>query len=360
MLPERPGEGKVSPPRELAYAPRMPTANLCALDALGQVIVISDGRELLVHRGSDDAPMWRRDLGADLVGLGTSTEHVLSLEADGHLRWWAFADGAVIGDCALGGNAAALAVARKASLAAVLLGGEVALVERAKEPRMIGFPGASAVAVADDGSKVAIGGESGEIRIVGAGGEPAGEGKLEGAVSSLCWSPAGFWIATSGDRVLRVAPAGGAPEHITRAEGLVIDCAAASSDGRMFAVRLGDDLALALSYPGRETVVQLRYLDRKVSGVSFGAGPILGVGLVGGDGNIIEIMSEGVRRTDTFEGRTHNRWMLSAVVKPAALGAAPPPARAPAPAADAPAPGMLKWLAIAAVVGVVAVVLSQC
>src|SRR5262249_19208389 len=80
----------------------------------------------------------------------------------------------------------------------------------------------------EEGDVLALGSGTGEVKIVRASGDPVGTSKLEGCVTSLCWSPAGFWIATSGDRVLRIAPEGGAPEHITRAGGMTPDCASAS------------------------------------------------------------------------------------------------------------------------------------
>src|SRR6202012_156020 len=115
------------------------------------------------------------------------------------------------------------------------------------------------------------------------------------------------WVATSGDRVLRVPATGGEPEHITRARDMEVDCASASTDGGMLAFRLNDTTLMALTYPAREKAVQLIYGDRKVRRLAFGKGPRLGVGLVGGDGNIADIPRGGLFRTDTFPGRTHNR-----------------------------------------------------
>ena len=151
-----------------------------------------------------------------------------------------------------------------------------------------------------------------------------------------------MWLVTTGDRVLRIGPEGGPAEPVTRAEGMTPDCVSASEDGSMFAVRLTPEIVMALAFPSRETVVQLRYLERKVSGVAFGPDRLLGVGLVGGDGNVVDIPAEQLRRTDTFPGRVHNRWLVSTVIKPGLL----PPAsgkrlsasklRAPAPSSAPP------------------------
>jgi hypothetical protein len=157
------------------------------------------------------------------------------------------------------------------------------------------------------------------VRIVSAEGDAVGARKLEAAVTSLCFNPAGFWIATSGDCVFRVAENGATSEQITRAEGATPDCVCASTDGSMLAMRLNDTLVIALALPSRDTVVQLGYMDRKVAGVAFGPGRLLGIGLLGGDGNVVDIPAKQLRRTDTFEGRPHNSWLVNTVIKPEAL-----------------------------------------
>jgi WD40 repeat protein len=350
----------------------MPAPNLCAFDASGRVIVISDGRQVLVHGGSDEAPLWKRDLDADLVGLAAAGDAVATLESSGKVSFWAIDGGAPLGVVTVLGSPTALSAARERARFAAVLPGGVAVVERGGEPRIIALEGASAAAFTDDGARLAVGAASGEVKIVTAAGDPVGTSRLDGAVTSLCWSSAGMWIVTTGDRVLRLAPEGGPPEPITRAGGMAPDCVSASGDGTMLAVRLTPEIVMALAYPSKETVVQLRYIERTVSGVAFGPGRLLGVGLVGGDGNIVDIPAEQLRRTDTFPGRTHNRWLVSTMIKPgllppatgkpigAAKGTAVAGPRAGTALPAKPRSTSAVWLGIAALLVVVAVVLSRC
>lgn len=301
----------------------MPAQNLFAYDPKGRVLVVFDGNELLVHHGADEAPKWRHIVDAELVGLGAGGDTVISLEIQGKLTFWSSADGASLETIALGEAASALAVTRDGSACAIVVADAILVASRGKEPRKLAAVGATVAAWSRDGARLSVGDASGTVRIVSAAGDAVGALKLEAAVTSLCFSPAGFWIATCGDCVFRVAENGATGEQITRAEGATPDCVCASTDGSMFAVRLNETLVIALALPSRDTVVQLGYLDRKVAGVAFGPGRLLGVGLLGGDGNIVDIPAKQLRRTDTFQGRPHNRWEVSTVIKPEALPAGP-------------------------------------
>ncbi|MEP7122643.1 MAG: WD40 repeat domain-containing protein [Byssovorax sp.] len=305
----------------------MPTPNLFAYDPIGSVLVVIDEREVLVHRGADEAPKWKRRADGDLVGLGAGGDTVITLENKGKLTFFGGADGAVIEAVELGKEALSLAVTRNGSKCAVVVTDAVSIVCRETAPVEIAAAGATAAAWSRDGARLAVGHASGTVRIFSAAGEEVGATRLEEPVTSLCFSPAGFWLATGGDRVFRVAEDGSSVEQITRAGGMKPDCVCASTDGSMLAVRLSDTVMIALALPSRETVVQLSYMERTIAGVAFGPDRLLGVGLVGGDGNIVDVQEKQLRRTDTFEGRAHNRWLVSTVIKPEVLPE--PPARAP-------------------------------
>lgn len=346
----------------------MPAPNLFAYDPIGSVLVVFDGKELLVHRGADEAPKWKHAVDADLAGLGAGGDTVISLETQGKLTFWSGDDGASLETIALGEAASALAVTRNGSACAVVVADAITVASRGKEPHKIAAPGATAAAWSRDGARLAIGDAAGSVRIVSAAGDAVGAIKLEAAVTSLCFSPAGFWIATCGDCVFKVAENGATSEQITRAEGATPDCVCASTDGSMFAVRLNETLVIALALPSRDTVVQLNYMDRQIAGVAFGPGRLLGVGLLGGDGNIVDIPGKQLRRTDTFQGRTHNRWMVSTVIKPEALpsGAAGSgirsAANAPPETTGASLAGLsiTGWLGIVGALVALAVALSFC
>jgi WD40 repeat protein len=302
----------------------MSTPNLFAYDPIGTVLVVADDKEVLVHRGADEAPKWRHRVDGDLVGLGAGGDTVITLENKGKIIFWSGADGAVLETIALGKEATSLAVTRNGSKCAVVVADAVVVVCRDTAPIELPAAGATAAAWSRDGARLAIGDASGAVRVLSAAGDEVGATRLEDPIVSLCFSPAGFWIATGGDRVFRIAEDGSSVEQITRASGMKPDCVCASTDGSMFAMRLSDELMIAMAYPSRETVVQLKYMDRAVAGVAFGPDRLLGVGLRGGDGNIVDIQERQLRRTDTFEGRPHNRWMVGTVIKPELLP--PPPA----------------------------------
>ncbi|MFT3774641.1 MAG: hypothetical protein QM820_55525 [Minicystis sp.] len=347
----------------------MPTPNLCAYDAAGRVLVLCDGRQVLVHGGADEAPLWKRDLDADPVGFGAAGDAVITLDSAGKLAFWHITEGEPLTTIDVTPNPRALGVARQRALCAVVVADGVTLVERGVAPRTLKLGGATAAALNDDGTRLAMGNAAGEVQIVTASGDPVGKSQLDGAVTSLCWSAAGFWIATCGERVLRIEPAGGEFEHITRAGGMAPDCVSASLDGRLFAARLTENLMMALAYPSRETAVQLRYPTRKVTGVAFGPGHRLGVALDLGDGNFVDIPNEQLLRTDTFPGRTHNRWMVATLIKsqgtpagatPAAAAGAPATAPLTASPATASKSSAGMWLGIIGALIGIAIVLSRC
>jgi len=393
VTPVAPAEGALAPAGDRARiclsSPAM--GNLCAYDAAGAVLVLCDGRQILVHGGRDESPLWKVDLLSDPVGLAAVGGTVVTLEASGTLSFWSADQGAPLGTLLVGGLVGglvgdpvegaptALAAARDRALFAAVLPGGVAVVERDGEPRVIPCEGATAAAFTADGARLAVGSASGEIRILTAGGDPVGSARLDGPVASLCWFPAGtgMWLATSGDRVLRLGPEGGTPEHVTRARDMTPDCLSASADGSMFAVRLTAGLMMAFAYPSRETVVQLDYTARTITGVAFGPGRRLGVALAGGDGNFVDIPGGQLLRTDTFPGRTHNRWLVGVVIEPSRLAPAPaqpagqPVARAAAkaaaarPAAPVAAAAPQKstlgvWIGIGVALAAAALALNRC
>jgi WD40 repeat protein len=346
------------------------TVNRFAFSGSGYVLALFDGNELLVY--SDGDPRWRKDLAAEPIGLAATADVVVTLEAGGKISWWRVRDGELIGSADTGENALALVSARSAAVCAAVLPGGVEIAELSKDLRSIPFRGpVTAAALSDDGARIAVGSEDGEVAIVTRRGEPIGTSKLDAAVSSLCWTPAGFWIATAGDRVMRVNAKGGPAERITRAGGMAPDCACASADGALFAIRVKPDMMMSYGYPPDQQVVQLHYYEREIAGVSFGHGRLLGVGLLGGDGNIVDIPAGQLLRTETFSGRKHNSWLVGVNIQPGnAPKAAPsapaaepePPAEDP-PAEDPPAvdpppkPFPVAWL-LAVIVAIVALLMA--
>lgn len=305
--------------------------NLAACDPESGALVLCDDLELLVH-GAGEEPLWRATLEAPIVGVGAGGGHVVSLDASGRVAWWQ-AGGARAATHAVPDEPLGLAVSRDGERALVLLRDRVALVERAGALRFFPADGLRSASFSWDGRSFALGGGS-AVRVLSLDGALLGATPTEAPAASLAASPRGFFYATVGDRVLRVQPGGGEAARVTRAGGFALDCVAASDDGALFAVRLDAKTVIALGDPPGETVVQLVYVDKDATGVAFGPDRVLCVALSEGDANYADIPGKQLRRSDTFDGRAHHRWLVRVVIEPSA---APPPA-APAPSAPAPAP----------------------
>jgi hypothetical protein len=315
----------------------MAAQNLTAFDPSSLNLALADGDDLLIHGGTDEKPLWIRKLQAKAVGVGAGGGIVCTLDDNGLLTWWS-GSGEVLGTSSLGDAPLALATAPDGQACAALFDDRIVLVERGAAARTVRLQDVTAAAFSADGGRVAIGTAHGQVKIMTFAGEPIGESKLEDGVRGLAASPKGHWYATSGDRVLRIDANGGEPQRVTRAAGLEPDLIAVSSDGLLFAVRLRDDLVMCLGDPPHKTVAQIDYPQRTTCGLGFGKGHVIVIGLEGGDGNYVNIPDEQLCRTETFEGRTHNRWLVGVNIDASAVPGAPPRRTSDAPPSSAPAP----------------------
>lgn len=307
------------------------------------VVALADGTDLLAHGGSDERPLWRQTLPAEIVALGAARGVFVALERGGRVTFWA-PDGAPLGSQSVAADADGLAVSPDGRFV-VLAGGTATLHARGGEGQPLPVAEATAAAFSRDGSALAVGTKASELRLFSGAGVEAGVAATEAPVRSVAPRPSG-WLVAAGERILRVGPTGQPVERVTRAGGMEPDLLAVSPDGALFAARLSESLVMCLGDPPQETVAQLTYIDRKISGVAFGPERLFFVGLVGGDANYVDIAGKELRRTDPFEGRAMNRWMVKVVIEPdAAPPVASPTAASPAsqpapapPAAPSPAP----------------------
>jgi hypothetical protein len=324
----------------------MVSRNLLAFDSSGPRLALADGDDLLVHGGPDETPQWTRKLQAKAVGIGAGGGVVVTLDDNGVLTWWS-GSGEVLGTTPLGDAPLALAGAPDGQACAVIYADRIVLVERGAAARTLRIPEVTAAAFSADGGRVAIGTAAGLVKIMTFAGEPIGESTLETGVRGLAASPKGTWYATAGERVLRLDAQGTSVQRITRAEGFTPDCISVSDDGLLFAVRLNDNLVMCLEDPPDETIAQIRYPARTATGVAFGRGHLFHIGLDGGDANYVDIGEKQLRRTDTFAGREHVRWLVGVTINAPKRAAAPPsaPAAAPAPKAAPVAKGPDAWAA---------------
>lgn len=314
----------------------MTASNNFAYDRGGNLIVMGDGSEVLVHAGSDESPLWRKTLDAPIAGVGATSDTVITLDANGQLTFWGGKTGEPADKVDLNGAPRALAVKHDGTCA-VALQENVVIINRAKEKRTLPVPNAGAVAFSDDGSHLAIGADDGRVRVFPAhGSDPIGSCEVQEPIRSVAWNGNNFWIATAGDRVFRVEADGKSSAQMTRAGGMTPDCVACSADGSLFALRLDPKTVVVLAYPSKDTAATFQYMDRRAVGVAFGPAPYFGVGLDSGDGNKFNLRTKAVHRTDTHPGRTHNSWLLSVSIETGALPPAYAPERAPAAGGGAP------------------------
>ncbi|AKF09849.1 hypothetical protein [Sandaracinus amylolyticus] len=294
-------------------------------DEEGHSIVLADGAELLVYDGASEAPRWRVDVGAPLVGVGSNAIAIVSLDANGVFGTWSHETATQVRSVALGVSATALAHDFDGRCAAVHPGGVISLV--GGEPRAIDVPGATAAAFASDDTLL-VGTRDGALHRFDAQGAPAGTSRVPGPVHAIAWNAGGFFLVANGGSLHRLD--GLDVSHVTNApDRAPIRDVACSPRGDRVALQAGDGLAVVLAYPSRETLGHAEYGDRTISGLAFGPGAWLGVGLDRGDANKFDMSTGAVHRTEPHPGRPRNRWLLMSAFGPPRN--APATSRAPAP-----------------------------
>jgi hypothetical protein len=287
-------------------------------DSEGRAIVLADGAELLVHDGESEAPLFRRQLGAGIAGVASMRAGVMALDARGGLHTFSIR-GEAMGALELGVTARSLARDASGTACVVLHDGGAIAIDGARELARVAVPAASTAAIAPDRS-FAVGTRGGELCVFDASGQLRERHALGTPVYDVDHHPSGAWMAACGAKIFRVE--GGQVAVLTNApEGLACDAVRCSADGSRIGLALGDRMALAMAYPSRDTIGSVTYGDRAVTGMAFGPGEWLGVGLDGGDGNKVDFASGEIHRTDTHPGRQHRSWV---VMLDSAKRAAPP------------------------------------
>ncbi len=304
---------------------------MIAYDGSGHSLVLADGAELLVHDGPSEGPRWRRELGSPLIAVGATPRSVVAVEQGGRVTWFEPDRDAEQATLEAGAQVRAAAVSPEGHVLAATSTGARVLTPRGPGATLE-WPGASAVAWAPDG-RMLVADDGGRIGEFSADGRLLHEARVDGGAVAAAHNAQGFWIVATARKLVRLV--GAELHHLTSApEEMPVRALACAADGASLAIALGDDLALVMSWPARDTIGQLRYFERKVAGLSFGPAPFLAVALDGGDGNKLNMRTGDLHRTDTQPGRPHRRWMVQkSVSTPAEADLPAPPPRAAAPAA---------------------------
>jgi hypothetical protein len=289
----------------------------------GALLVTGDGPELLVCAGPDEGPMWRRTLDAAVVGVGATDAAVVAVDAAGTVVICGREDGAVLRTIQLACLARDLAVAKGGAIA--VLGASSAFVLQANGTGTrteVQAAGSTSIAVDAEGRRVSVGFEDGSVRVFDATtGAERGRVRCPAPVRALCWSPRGYWLASTGLGIVRVRASGRTVDNLLKTDDLVLGPIACSEDGVLLAVRVGTSKVGLFDLFDMKFQGIVQY-ERTVGKVDFGPGAWLGIGLDKGDGNKVDLLTGMVHRTDPHEGRPRNRWVLIADPKTESIAAA--------------------------------------
>jgi hypothetical protein len=290
---------------------------MIAYDGSGHTLVLADGAELLVHDGPSEGPRWRRQCAGPLVAVGTTGKEVIAVSRGGEITWFAADREEVHAKASAGELVRAAAVSPEGHVLVVTPGGVQVFKNGGAAGVQVAVPGASAVAWGP-GGKFLVVDEGGKIGEFAADGAPGPTAQLDGPPVAAAHNARGFWVVATAQKLVRFQDR--QLHHLTNApDDMPVRAVACAGDGSAIALALGESLMIVLSWPERDTVGQLRYLDRKVEGMAFGPAPWLAVALDGGDGNKLDLQSGGLHRTDTQPGRQHRRWMVQVSVNPSQM-----------------------------------------
>jgi hypothetical protein len=309
-------------------------------DSNGALLVSGDGPEIIGYHGDTEAPLFRFVNDAPIRSLQIGGGVVWALDEKARLLWLSN-DGALLGQVQLPAGAKALSPVRNGRAAALVDGGAV-LVDRDGQQSRVYHAGATAVALDVSGSNAVVGDASGALTVFQNNGIKVRSLVLPGgaAVSALATAP-GCWFAACGAKIFRGDDGLGWSEIFVTITGEQIEQLATQDSRRLVAARIKGNKAMVLA-AGRQKLASGRWLDKDVGDLCFGPLPWFGVGLSGGDGNKVNLISGAIHRTDTHPEREHHRWMLSFGAEDGnqpVLEREPPPLMAPANApAPAPAP----------------------
>jgi len=260
-------QGPASPPTAVLELPDPAVAlslshgRLFAMTRAG-VLVMADRRGALELR---------RRIGPRGVGVGCYGDHVVAFASQGWLRW-RVDDGGPEG--------------------------------RWGKERFSPADDVVSGACRGDG-RVAVLTASGELRLHDAEDRRRAIVEVPGGTRVVPGGPAGWFVACGGE-VVQVKP--------SRRVRPVVVCdtpvrqLAASADGRTLAVTLGDEVIGLWSVSERVPRARVQVFDRRVVGLSFGPGEVVGVGLDLADGNWVDLRTRRISRTQPPIGLVRRTW----------------------------------------------------
>lgn len=276
---------------------------MIAYDKAGAVFALREGAELLVHDGESEGPLWRKMLDADIVALGADRTHVAAITSTGTVTWFTATSGDLAGTGRVDGMVQR-ATFIGASTCIAVTATQIAAIEQTGTT-IIAEHSATAVAARPDGG-VCVAFEGKLVQYVNG---TKSETSYDTSVGAMCWHPgAKFWLVAAGHKLESwngLVP----PAHVTQIPDVTIERVAATEKAVAFA--WDKKYVGEMSWPAKETLGDLMYVDKDVEGLDFGPWPWLGVALSEGDANKHNMLEPNrLHRSDTHPGRQHHSWLV--------------------------------------------------
>lgn len=270
----------------------------------------ADGHDVLVYRTPDESPLWRFGARSPITAVALSSPLAIVLAQDGTVGWFDAATGQLRATTTVRPGAIDM-VADPWGSALVLYPDGLVLLD-ANGTRPLSAPQGevlTAAAFAGQSRLIAVGTQSGRAHFFDAGSGMYGESisVSDKPVRGLCGVKPGGWFATAGDAVFDVALVNaqrftGMPDH---ALGMV----AFDPLGQSLGIQFAPNAVIFIDVRTRDTLLNVSYPDRKVTGLG-GVGPHgFAVGMDLGDANRFD-RERNTCRTEPHPGRPRNRWAL--------------------------------------------------
>ena len=292
-----------------------------AIAADGGTIAAGDGPELLVWRG-DGTPAWKRFTDGVLVGVAVAPDEVIAVDADGRLTRWRRTDGEAVDTSDTGCRPLDLKLS--GGTVGLLVEDGVVVIAPGQAPRRLPVPGASAFGWGPGGASLGVGTASGGFTAIEVASGAAWGSLVVGAgIGDVDWSSqgvggsAGTWVIGADRMLYRARGDGTAIEAAIAGADQPIDRVACSADGLVCAARTADRVSLYELHGNRPIGEYL--LRRRIGDLAFGPNHTLAIGLDDGDGNVVELASGTLLRTEPHPGRGRSTWRLENKVDPGAV-----------------------------------------
>lgn len=279
----------------------------------GSMLVMGDGPELFVFSGANDGPLWRKFTDGVLIGVGANHEFVVTLDSDGRLVQWRGLDGAKQEESTVEAPGVRDLVMRADGTCAVLTKDQVLITSARGGGTTVPAPGVAVVAWGPK-QELAVGSSKGDFQVLDPSGKPLGSCSVGGAISGITWRAPSQWLVATGTRVVLVSADGKIP-GVSVEIGAPVGPVACSEDGAIFAVLAGTQAVAIGELATNRRLGTITY-QRDVSGIGFGQGMWLAIGLSDAEANRIDLMTGQLCRTEPHIGMTGGTWAVKVDVEP--------------------------------------------